>query len=324
GAFDRIVLTSISGDDSLAAQVIGEDREVASAGSLSIEVASVRVAMAELRAIAESLGGFVEQLTTSGGPEPAQGAATIRVPGDDFFTAVELIQALGEVQSERLGQEDVTGRAIDLEAQLRGELRKEESLLALLDRANSVSDVLTVERELSRVRSEVERLAGQLAFLDRRVALASIVVSMSLPPEKTAQPSTSSIRVQVADVGDAVRDVLAALAQAGGETDRSLLTVRNGAEEASLFLRVPEAKFDTLQDAIERTGTVAFKQVQRSGFGAEPDTDIEASFDVTFVEQPAAERNLWLWVGVPAGASGALLLLGGLLYAAYRVGRRTA
>ena len=137
GAFDRIVLPSISGDASLAAQVIGEDREVASAGSLSIEVASVRVAMAELRAIAESLGGFVEQLTTSGGPEPAQGVATIRVPGGDFFTAVELIQALGEVQSERLGQEDVTGRAIDLEAQLRGELRKEESLLALLDRASS-------------------------------------------------------------------------------------------------------------------------------------------------------------------------------------------
>ena len=222
----------------------------------------------------------------------------------------------------------MTGRAIDLEAQLRGELRKEESLLALLDRANSVSDVLTVERELSRVRSEVERLAGQLAFLDRRVALASIVVSLSLPPEKTAQPSTSSIRVQVEDVGDAVRDVLAALSQAGGEADRSLLTVRNGSEEASLFLRVPEAKFDAMQDTIERAGTVEFKQVQRSGFGTAPeadtDTDIEASFDVTFVEQPTAVRNLWLWLSVPAGAFGALLLLGGLLYAAYRVGRRTA
>ena len=303
-----------------------DDREVASAGSLSIEVASVRVAMAELRAIAETLGGFVEQLTTSGGPEPAQGTATIRVPGDSFFTAVERIQALGEVQSERLGQEDVTGRAIDLEAQLRGELRKEESLLDLLDRANSVSDVLTVERELSRVRSTVERLAGQLAFLERRVALASIVVSLSLPPEKAALPSSAILQVQVEDVGAAVRDVLAAVSQAGGEAGRSVVTVRNGSEEATLSLRVPEAEFDRVLDVIEAKGTVQFKQVQRSGFGAALDAageEVEASFELTLSHEPPAGFNWWVWVGVPAGAAGAALLLGGLLYAAYRAGRRT-
>lgn len=308
-----------------SASLLLDDREVASAGSLSIEVASVRVAMAELRGIAESLGGFVEQLTTSGGPEPRQGAATIRVPGDSFFTAVELIQALGEVQSERLGQEDVTGRAIDLEAQLRGELRKEESLLELLDRANSVSDVLTVERELSRVRSEVERLAGQLAFLERRVALASIVVSLSLPPEEAALPSSASLRVGVEDVSAAVRDVLAAVSQAGGEAGRSVVTVRNGSEEAALSLRVPEAEFDRVLDAIEAQGTAQFKQVQRSGFGAALDAagdEVEASFELTFVDEPPSGRSLWLWAGVPAGAAGAAVLLGGLLYAAYRAGRR--
>ena len=322
GAFESASLSTVG--DSVTVQFLN-DREVASAGSLSIEVASVRVAMAELRAIAESLGGFVEQLTTSGGPEPAQGTATIRVPGDSFFTAVERIQALGEVQSERLGQEDVTGRAIDLDAQLRGELRKEESLLELLDRANSVSDVLTVERELSRVRSTVERLAGQLAFLERRVALASIVVSLSLPPEKAALPSSAIIEVQVEDVGAAVRDVLAAVSQAGGEAGRSVVTVRNGSEEATLSLRVPEAEFDRVLDAIEAKGTVQFKQVQRSGFGAALDAageEVEASFELTLSHEPPAGFNWWVWVGVPAGAAGAALLLGALLYAAYRAGRR--
>ena len=124
-----------------------------------------------------------------------------------------------------------------------------------------------------------------------------------------------------------MRDVLAAVSQAGGEAGRSVVTVRNGSEEATLSLRVPEDKFDVVQDAVEAAGTVVFKQVQRSGFGATLDAagdEVEASFELTFVEQPPSSRNLWLWAGVPAGAAGAAVLLGALLFAAYRAGRRAA
>ena len=69
-----------------------------------------------------------------------------------------------------------------------------------------------------------------------------------------------------------------------------------------------------------------FKQVQRSGFGAALDAageEVEASFELTLSHEPPAGFNWWVWVGVPAGAAGAALLLGALLYAAYRAGRRT-
>jgi hypothetical protein len=129
-------------------------RMVISTASISVEVEMVPAATNEVRAIAESLGGFVEQLSSSGGSERQQAHMTIRVPQSQFFTALERIEALGEVQSRNLGSEDVSEQFIDLEARLKSAQREEQSLLSLLERAQQVSEVLTIERELSRVRSE--------------------------------------------------------------------------------------------------------------------------------------------------------------------------
>ena len=73
--------------------------------SVSIEVAVVEVAIREVRIVAEGLGGFVEQLSASGDPGRQQANMTIRVPGAQFFTALERMEALGEVRSQTLGSE---------------------------------------------------------------------------------------------------------------------------------------------------------------------------------------------------------------------------
>ena len=63
---------------------------------------------AEVRAIAESLGGFVEHLDSSGGPERQRASMTVRVPQAQFETALGRIEVLGEVQSRNEGAEDVS------------------------------------------------------------------------------------------------------------------------------------------------------------------------------------------------------------------------
>ena len=118
----------------------------------------------------------------------------MRVPGDRFLDALDGIERLGKAVGQTLGQRDVTGEAIDLEARLRSERSAEQSLLKLLDRAVSVSDVLTVERELKRVRADIERLQGQLEFIQRSVALATITVSFVLPPGSVPVAPSASCR----------------------------------------------------------------------------------------------------------------------------------
>ena len=95
---------------------------------------------------------------------------------------MEQIELVGKVQSKNLGSEDVSERFIDLQARLKSSLREDESLLSLLDRTSTVIEVLAIERELTRVRLDIERLQGQLNFLERRIDLATITVSLSSPP----------------------------------------------------------------------------------------------------------------------------------------------
>ncbi|MDP6550399.1 MAG: DUF4349 domain-containing protein, partial [Dehalococcoidia bacterium] len=90
-------------------------RMVISTASISIEVETVQTAVAEVRVIAESLGGFVEHLDSSGGTERQRATMTVRVPQGQFFPAMERIEALGNVQSRNVGSEDVTEQFIDLE-----------------------------------------------------------------------------------------------------------------------------------------------------------------------------------------------------------------
>ncbi|MFQ5934757.1 MAG: DUF4349 domain-containing protein, partial [Dehalococcoidia bacterium] len=194
-AVEKEMISGVSATPSAASATALEtaERKVISMASISVQVELVQPAITEVRVIAESLGGFVEQLTSSGGPQRQRATMTIRVPQDQFFPALERIEALGEVQSRNLGSEDVSERFIDLKARLQSSLREEKSLLSLLERTKTVSEVLAIERELSRVRSEIERFQGQLNFLERRVDLATITVSLIPPEDVVPEPPSASM-----------------------------------------------------------------------------------------------------------------------------------
>lgn len=301
-------------------------RMVISTASISVEVEMVQTAVNDVRAIAESLGGFVEQLSSSGGSERQQAHMTIRVAQNQFFTALERIEALGEVQSRNLGSEDVSEQFIDLEARLRSAQRKEQSLLSLLERAEQVSEILTIERELSRVRSEIERLQGQLNFLERRVELATITVSLFPPNEEMPQPPSASLLVEDSDVTTSVNEVKNLVSTLGGEVDQVFLLVQDGRERANISFRVFPKDFGQAVAFLESQGKVVSKEL-REGTGpiegdAVPPEDPNARIDVSLVENEPSDWGLIIAIAAPVGGVVLAAVLGALFYLTYRAGRR--
>ena len=302
-------------------------RKVISSANLSMEVEVVQDAIVQVRTIAESMGGFVQQLSSSGGPERQRANMTIRVPQAQFFDALERIEALGTVQSRDLGSEDVSERFIDLEARLKSALREEQSLLSLLERAGKVSDVLAIERELDRVRSEIERVQGQLNFLERRVDLATISMSLSPPRLRIGDPPSAFLGIEVSDVTGTVNDVKGVVSSLGGSLDRVLLSSREGKESAEMSFRVFDRDFTQMMDSLERQGVVKNKEVREgtpSEEGARSNTEEpEAQIDLSLGESED-ESNVTLIVAI-AAPLGAIFLLASLasgLYVVYRAGRR--
>ena len=301
------------------------ERKIIFIASLSIEVEEVEAAVDRARAVAESLGGFVEHLSSSGGSETPRADLTIRVPQTGFSDALEHIESLGEVQFRNLGSEDVTEQFIDLGARLKSSTAEEKSLLALLERSNSVTEILTVERELTRVRADIERAQGRLNFLERRVDLATIQVSLFLPGSGPSNPPVANFTMDASDVSDQVSQLKDYIAGLGGAIDQVYLSTNEGGERAEVTFRVFSQDFYQASAFIEDQGKLRNRNI-REGIliltGEEtprakrPDARIDVVYlDESFDFQP--------WMAI-FGIVLALALAGAmavLLRVAYRRGR---
>ncbi|RLG50751.1 MAG: hypothetical protein DRO00_08250 [Thermoproteota archaeon] len=170
------------------------ERMVIYTAQISIEVEDVEAAAYRIQSIAEGSGGFVQRISISG-EERKSGLITIRVPQDKFYEVLRQIESVGNVTNKEVSGEDVTEKYIDLEARLKNAKREEERLLAILDKATDVDDILKVEKELMRVRETIETLEGQLRYLERRVEYSTISVFL----EETARPPVIS-NVKVVEV----------------------------------------------------------------------------------------------------------------------------
>ncbi|MCY3919862.1 MAG: DUF4349 domain-containing protein [Chloroflexi bacterium] len=302
------------------------ERRVISTGFVSVEVEDVPAAAEQVRIAAESLGGFVENSVVSGDDEQAFADVTIRVPQDVFLDALDRIRRIGEVRSEDLRAQDVTEQFIDLNARLRSALRTEGSLLGLLDRATDVEDVIAIERELSRVRADIERLQGQLNFLERRVALATLSVSLFTPSAARTEPPSAYFGIESDDVAGDIAAVESVAASLGGLIDSSVITVDDGEASGFVEIRVPRGDFARAVRAVDAIGDVRSKTV-RTGEGAD---DPAAAYG----DQPDARIDVQLQEARSADADEVVvfvvLVLVGLLvvaliaYGARRVRRRRA
>lgn len=164
-----------------AAYAASGARMVISTAQMRVEVPDVLKAHAEVESIASSAGGFITEsyLNNEGGVTEA--SITLRVPSKEYQSVLDRIGNLGKVLLKGESGEDVTEEYVDLQSRLRNLQREEEALLGVLKKAGKVTDILAVDRELGRVRGEIEQATGRAKFLENRVALATIKVTLSAP-----------------------------------------------------------------------------------------------------------------------------------------------
>ncbi len=305
-----------------AEQVQDDQRDVISTASLSIEVDVVAEAVVSVRMIAEGNGGFVETLSTSGVGFRQDANVTIRVPRDRFDAAVEQISRLGDVPGQHLSSEDVTEEAIDLKARLNASIREEQSLLALLARADSVADVLGIERELTRVRSQIERLQGQINVLQSRIDMSTIYITL-FSRVSVGFPPSATLDVESLDVIAATEAVKAMVARLEGELGDVVLTVDEGKARAYITLTLFR---DDLQEALvtaEGLGEVTFKSLQEGKAVDEAGLDYLDEPDANVVINLSEPGGLaaWLIVVIVVGSVAFAGVLGGSVFLSYRLGR---
>ncbi|MFC6872802.1 DUF4349 domain-containing protein [Halobellus marinus] len=176
---------AVDGDGSAGDVVQGDQRAIIRTGTVAVEVADVESAQANLTTTVESYGGYVsdtrQDRRTIGNETWVRGEMVLRVPSEDFDALVEDAQALGEVQTVEVNSRDVTDQLVDIEARLENLRAERDRLRELYDQANSTEDVLAVQRELSDVQGEIERLEARQQSLQDRVAYSTLTVRLEEP-----------------------------------------------------------------------------------------------------------------------------------------------
>jgi hypothetical protein len=152
-------------------------------GHAMVEVDSVQVGIARVRRLAQETGALVANTTVQTGREQQRSASLeLRVPSDRFDAVVNGLAPIGKVESVNISAQDVGEEFVDLTARLANARRLETRLIELLaNRTGRLSDVLTVERELARVRETIERYEGRLRYLQSRVSVSSLTVVVHEP-----------------------------------------------------------------------------------------------------------------------------------------------
>lgn len=155
--------------------LVDSESKVITSGSLSLHMDDVRSAVDEVTALVAGWGGFVQSSNVNRYSGEYEASMTLRVPEDQFDAAVAALKDLSlYVDSEYVYANDVTATYYDIEARLEAYQAEEQQYLAIMDRAESVTEVLEVTEALSRVRANIESTQSQLDYYDRQVGYSTL------------------------------------------------------------------------------------------------------------------------------------------------------
>ena len=152
-------------------------------GQAFIEVEKVDPGVFKIRQLAATVGGFITNSSISGGRDQIrQATLELKIPAANYDKAVESLSTIGKVETVNSTAQDVGEEFVDVTARVTNSKRLEERLISLLaNRTGKLDEVLRVERELARVREEIERYEGRLRYLTSRAAMSTLTITIHEP-----------------------------------------------------------------------------------------------------------------------------------------------
>jgi predicted anti-sigma-YlaC factor YlaD len=157
------------------------NRKLIRNATVELEIASFDDAVQKITAFTNEEHGYV---ATTNSQKQAngklRGQVVVKVLPENLDRLLQKLRGLGELKNQTLGTEDVTKAYFDTDARLKNAHVMEQRLIDMLNtKTGKVSDLLQVEKELGRVREEIEKMQGELKYWDSQVQFATVTISLT-------------------------------------------------------------------------------------------------------------------------------------------------
>ncbi|MGO9964373.1 MAG: DUF4349 domain-containing protein [Acidimicrobiales bacterium] len=146
--------------------------------SLVVDESALGHVVAELQAIASSLGGYVSTSNVALAGSSRGGTVVLGVPAGEFQKAVREAESLGTLKHLSTTATDVTGQVADLGAQVSALEAARTQLEALFARAGTIPALLSVQNEITSVQSQIQQLQAQQRVLANEISFSSLTVAL--------------------------------------------------------------------------------------------------------------------------------------------------
>lgn len=155
------------------------EQKIIRTASMTIEVEDYFLASEKTSSYAKKYGGFVSNSNAYKDHNgKTRGTLTIRIPELHYDALMAELSMLGTVERKDTNGQDVTEEYVDISARLNNAESHEERLVAMYSNASYVKEMLNVEREINRVREEIERYEGKLRYMESKVAMSTVSVTL--------------------------------------------------------------------------------------------------------------------------------------------------
>ncbi len=156
-----------------------DDRMIVRTGQMVMVVNEVPVVIDQITSLAETSEGYVVSSRVWKSGEKLIGSISIRIPADDYTSVMEILRTMAvEVLQESTNSSDVTEEYVDLTSKLDNLEATETQLLAIMEKAETVEDILEVQAQLTKVRGEIEQTKGRMQYLERTSAMSLIDIQL--------------------------------------------------------------------------------------------------------------------------------------------------
>ena len=206
------------GSGSSAPQVQDTARKLIRNVDLEVETESFDDLLVEVRRKTDQTGGYIEESYTYNGSS-YQGNRlrnahlTLRIPADHLEEFLSDMAQVSNVISRNESVTEVTLQYVDMESHKKVLLTEQERLLSLLEKAETIEDIITLESRLSEVRYQLESMEAQLRVMDNQVSYSTVYLYIDevakLTPVKeqsTWEKISTGFANSLYDVGDGFAD----------------------------------------------------------------------------------------------------------------------
>jgi len=165
-----------------------KELKIIKTGTLEIETSEYDTYVEKIKSIVSDNNGYIENMETytnnyyydnnNNKVKLRNGRFTIRIPNEAFQSVFVYLKDEGELIQESINENDVTRNYYEIDNKVKNLEVQEERLRELMKKAENVTEIMQIESELSRIRSQIDNFKMNLSDIDNRASMSTIYLGV--------------------------------------------------------------------------------------------------------------------------------------------------